>query len=339
MKRRCSLTAPFLTTGAIVLSACGGTKASPVTPTPPGLTTPTPTAPATYTLSGTLTATNGGQPLGEAAVDFGGKTVVADGAGQYTVTLNVSSVPMPLTIHGDGLLSRVLFVRPGTTRTVDADAIRQAGGFDLAFYRALVRNGYETPGTLQPVRRWTRTPSIYLKTVDEAGEAIHGPTLNLIEAVVKDAVPRWTDGVLGTPIVERGTETREGASGWITIKFPSKNTGIEGYCGRAQIAVDGGWIELGYHVPDSASGGCRVPGAVIAARTVRHEVGHALGFFHTGIAADVMSGLRWSVSQANNLPTPHESYHAAIAYRRAVGNVDPDSDPSGTVNLAPMTVR
>ena len=34
-----------------------------------------------------------------------------------------------------------------------------------------------------------------------------------------------------------------------------------------------------------------------------------------------------------------ELAHAAIAYARPIGNVDPDTDPAGTVNLAPLTVR
>jgi hypothetical protein len=242
---------------------------------------------------------------------------------------------MPLTVRGDGLLSRVLFVRPGATRTVDADAIRQAGGFDLTFYRALVRNGYEAPDTLQPLRRWTRTPSIYLKTIDEADEPIDGPTLNVIESTLRDDVPRWTSGSFGVPTIERGTDSREGVPGWITVKFPAGAP--TDHCGRAQVARDGGWIELEYHI--SATVNCRVNGYVIAPRTVRHELGHALGFYHTGIAADVMSGITWQRSQGNDVPTVREIYHAALAYRRPVGNLDPDTDPSGTVNLAPITVR
>jgi hypothetical protein len=33
-----------------------------------------------------------------------------------------------------------------------------------------------------------------------------------------------------------------------------------------------------------------------------------------------------------------ELYHARIAYSRPVGNVDPDTDPVGTVTLAPLRV-
>jgi hypothetical protein len=85
---------------------------------------------------------------------------------------------------------------------------------------------------------------IYLKTVDEAGRAIDATTLNTIEATVADAVPRWTSGKLGVPTIERGTDTRVGQSGWITIRFPSSLT--EGVCGTAEIARKGGWIELSY---------------------------------------------------------------------------------------------
>ena len=163
--------------------------------------------------------------------------------------------------------------------------------------------------TLQPLRRWTRTPNIYLKTVDEAGEAIHPPTLDIIEAALKAAVPKWTSGVLGVPDITRGTESREGISGWITVKFPATNTASEGYCGRAQVAVDGGWIELGYHVPPTSAGNCRVPGAVIAPTVVWHEIGHSLGFWHTGNPSDSMlrrslAGWGTAADSPGSSPTP-----------------------------------
>jgi len=324
----------ILAAGMLLLGGCGGSKSSPVAPTPtPAVQTAPPPA-ATFTLSGMLTATNGGQSLSAATVDVGGSTATADAGGRYSVTLPVSSAPMPLTIHGDGLLSHLLIVRPGTTRTLDADAIQQTGGFDLTFYRAMVRNGYEAPDTLQPLRRWTRTPSIYLKTIDEKGRTMDGPTLNVIEAVLRDAVPRWTSGALGTPPVERGTDSREGVSGWITVKFPGDSPTVS--CGRAQVGADGWWIELLYDMP-GAQGNCRATGTAVAPTLVRHEIGHALGFYHTGGAADLMTG---SVFPSGDMyPTQRELSHAAIAYRRPVGNDDPDTDPSSAVTLRPLIVR
>jgi hypothetical protein len=82
---------------------------------------------------------------------------------------------------------------------------------------------------------------------------------------------------------------------------------------------------------------CRVGQAVIAPHVVRHEIGHALGFFHTAERGELMSQSSWT--SATGLPSARELAAAAIAYARPVGNTDPDVDPAGTVSLAPMSVR
>jgi hypothetical protein len=57
------------------------------------------------------------------------------------------------------------------SRDLNVDAIALAS-FDLNFYPQLVRNGTETPTALQPLRRWTETPQIYLCTILDAGKSL-----------------------------------------------------------------------------------------------------------------------------------------------------------------------
>ena len=330
---RLSILAPVF--GVLLLTACGGSSPSsaslPTVPTSPS----GPTTPAAVTITGHLTATSGGNALANVSVDLGGLKTVTAAEGTFSYRFQPGTTSR-LTFSADSIVPRSLVVAISQTRGLEVDAIALGSGFDLAFYRRLIRNDYGTPGILQPLRRWTRTPSIYLKTVDEAGEAILPGFLDQVENTVKDAVTRWTGGELGTPTVERGTDSREGVSGWITIKYP--HIGATDRCGQAQVAVDGGWIELEYHVPGTSTAGCRVPGYIVAPRTIRHEIGHALGLYHTGDPSDLMSGLTWLDYQANLQPTAHELRAVSIAYHRPIGNVDPDTDPSSSVNLAPLRI-
>jgi hypothetical protein len=208
---------------------------------------------------------------------------------------------------------------------------------DVRDYRQIVRNATETPTALERVRRWTHTPMLYLKTVDEAGVAIDDTTLATVEATAKESVPEWTGSRFGVPIVERGTGTREGQAGWITIKFPATNTAPDGYCGRADVGREGGSIELSY-TRVSSPNNCRLGHDVIGQHVVRHEMGHALGFWHTATEGDLMYQLGSWYSRTGH-PTARELAYAAIAYQRPIGNTDPDSDPIGAVTLQPLSVR
>jgi hypothetical protein len=317
------------------LAGCGGNDGSPVQPAPAAIVPPTPSPIPPMTMTGHVTATNGGYALAGLAVDLGGLSTVTDPGGAFSYQYR-SGTTVRLSLTGSSIVPRSLVFHMGATRDVTVDAIGVAG-FDLNFYRALVRNARDAPSGLQPLRRWTRTPMIYLKTVDEVGGAIDVTTLATVEATAKESIPQWTSGRLGVPTVERGTDTREGQSGWLTIKFPARTT-TDGNCGRALVGADGGWIEL-FYTRTSAGGGCRVGGTVVTPRTIRHEIGHALGFYHTGDLNDVLSGLSWPSAQSNQRPSARELAAAAIAYARPVGNTDPDIDPSGVVTLAPMSVR
>jgi hypothetical protein len=306
----------------VAASAC--TSRTPTAPSAPAAPAPVAPAPASVLVRGLVTATNGGHALAGLAARVGSIATATDPSGAFAASLSPqTSVTLALT--GATIVPRTIRMAAMTSRDVSADAIVLDGTFDLAFYRQLVRGG----STSRPLRRWMKAPQIYLRTVDDTGAAIEARTLDVTAGVLREMVPIWTAGTYGAT-VERGPDSRKGQVGWVTIHW-SADAGA-GHCGAADVAVEGGTIEL---FPRAV--GCRCAnGPEISPRTVRHEVGHAMGFFHTGDAADLMSGL--GDARCDQPPSARERYHAAIAYRRPLGNVEPDEDPASLVTLAPTRV-
>jgi hypothetical protein len=308
---------------ALVMVAASACTSS--TPTAPSAPAPAPVAPApaSVLVRGLVTATNGGHALAGLAARVGSIATATDPGGAFAASLPAQTT-VTLALTGASIVPRTIRVAAMTSREVSADAIVLDGTFDLAFYRQFVRGGQA-----RPLRRWMKAPQIYLRTVDDTGAAIDGRTLDLTEGVLREMVPVWTAGTYGATI-ERGPDSRKGQVGWITIHW-SADAGA-GHCGAADVAVEGGTIEF---FPRAV--GCRCAnGPEISPRTVRHELGHAMGFSHTGDAADLMSGL--GDARCDQQPSARERYHAAIAYRRPIGNVDPDEDPASLVTLAPTRV-
>jgi hypothetical protein len=316
------LVIPTLAAAFAVVTACGN---SPSSPSPPS-SSQQPPAPR-VALSGTVTATVTGQPLQGVVVDANQQQATTDVAGKFRIEWE-GAVSQPLvTIEGPNVLKRSLWVSVASSRDVALDAIDLTSGFELEHYRRLVRNTFEEPESPRVVRRWTRAPLIYLKTVDEAGLPLDQVTLDTVAAALLDGADAWTGGRFGIAGIERGPESREGVSGWITVKWP--NPADEGICGRAQVAADGGWIQLFYQNRCSC-GPSRMSPAV-----VRHEFGHAMGFWHTGESGDLMLG-QLPISQfCTARASARERFHAAIAYSRPNGNIDPDADPGSQIFVHP----
>jgi Metallo-peptidase family M12B Reprolysin-like len=204
---------------------------------------------------------------------------------------------------------RALMVNVGAARTVAVDAIGLSGGFDLNFYRQFVRDQNESPN-LQLLRRWTKAPNVYIQT----SALVDMRQLDLVEAVARESIPNWTGGRFGVASVERGTETRRGVAGWLTVTFSAET----GHCGLSDVGAEGGSITL---YPNTA--GCGCDGYKTRPQTIRHEFGHAMGFYHTDSPTDVMM---LAAPGCDNQSSARERAHAAIAYARPVGNVDPDDD-------------
>lgn len=190
--------------------------------------------------------------------------------------------------------------------------------FDVSYYRELVHNAYETRGGLEPLRRQRVAPRIYLRTIDDAGRPIDTFTLDHTASALENTAGSLT-GVFGLAGIERGTDTREGVPGWITVRWAASQElifdGQYSVCGRGHV---GGDLMILY----PRSPGCRCSGGpAVRLSTVKHELGHVLGLWHTSHREDLMYAV--GTGQCDHNPTEREKYHAAVAYSRPYGSSAP----------------
>ena len=119
--------------------------------------------------------------------------------------------------------------------------------------------------------------------------------------------PVWSGGQFGVVEVVRGAATREHVRGWLTVTWASANASDR--CGRSTVGVDGGFIEF------NDLGACSCGGASrIYPRLVRHELGHAMGYYHTDDLGDVMYGQAVAKDSCDLQPSERERRHAVAFY-------------------------
>ena len=182
--------------------------------------------------------------------------------------------------------------------------------FEPAFYRAFLQNALETPQRLEPVRVLRGPLRLYVQTHDNAGRVVDTVTLDATERTAIEAARIWSGDTFGVIGITRGAGTRETVPGWITVKWSGDPPA--GSCGRSTVGIDGGFIEL------NVSGACSCGmTASVYPRLIRHELGHAIGYYHTDHPDDVMYGRSITAAQCNALPSERERLHARLAHAQA----------------------
>lgn len=298
-----------------------GCTSTPSTPTSPGSTAASGSQ-SGWTLSGHVMGTSGA-PVPGASVQYGGHQVQTNSAGIFSVTHQIASTSS-LTLAHPSVLERRVWLNGGQSRTIALDPIALTAPFDLTFYRQMIRNGFDQPDALTPVRRLTTAPRFHIQTTDSNGMAIDAETVNTVIEGIREAVPQFTP--FEPAAIETSAAARPPAQGWINVYFETRRPEGQWTCGTAQIAANPGWMRFWLDA-------CRVSGdrGRIGKWIVMHEVGHAMGFRHTPPG----HLMHQEMTHASRTITAKERFHAAIAYARPVGNMDPDTDPSsGAFSLA-----
>jgi hypothetical protein len=244
-----------------------------------------------------------------------------DSAGLFEVSGTGARSAQRVTLLANGFLTRETTISSGTNNPI-IDLIPDALS---PIYRQLVRNGFEAPDALEPIRRWTTSPKFYIDTTMPIGIKVAQGDLDRIEEGIRSSVPAFTGGRMQVSTLVRGSDPPT-EKGWIVVGFI--NDSSANFCGRAYVAADPGAIEFNYN--RCTCGNVRVrPG------TIAHEVGHALGFFHTADRSTLMYPVSSGCVAAD--VSQQERDAARIAYARPVMNSDPDKDPSGSAFVRPLT--
>src|SRR5437867_4285420 len=143
---------PSLVIGSALLALCSCGGSSPSTPNGPSPTV-TGTPPAMTMISGTVTATNGNQPIGGLSVSASTSTVMTDAQGRFIFPVSGSGTggSFPITITGAPIVRRKTNLALSTHGVIGLGVFNVAQGFDINYFRQLAHGANDRP-VLRPIQ-------------------------------------------------------------------------------------------------------------------------------------------------------------------------------------------
>jgi hypothetical protein len=311
---------------------CGGGSSSNRTATAP--TVPSPPPATAWSIAGVVVDGVTGAGIPNATLTFQAfPSVTTDGAGRWQLegTNAPTGAVLVSEISAQGFYDRDTRIQwqAGGRSDVSLTLFPDHAPFSLDFFRMLARNSYEKPETLEPIRRWTSNPNVYLNATNpKTQEKLRDSEIQMLEQTIRATIPQVTGGDLSLGLFEVGVSPRAERSGYINIEITYEPDSDN--CGSALVGSNPGRIRLNYE-------GCQVSWCrdAISPNVVAHEAGHAMGLWHVpqGIMVPILDDCRGITF------TQEEQLHARMVYQRPVGNRDLDQDPVAFQALVTETRR
>ena len=304
---------------AIVIAPSCGENQNPVAPTP----APEPTRPVALRTLEIIGIPETGLPAGE-VVQLTAQIRLPDGGIEavFRPTWTSSNADVA-TVDIQGVLVGLMVGRTEITAShqeldAKADVEVTPAQPNETLWRELAFNYFQCPPTEPACGTPLESRMLRVLPVTSPNFAIVSHTLseeaiaNLHEVLALGAEQITGEPYRGT--IQEGDGVR--AENWITIEgVTGGNYATAGSCRNGSIPEGGtaaatlgsiyGCIMLGMHRPEGSS-----------TQTILHELGHAMGFYHTSDHRTLMFGAQ---SREGQRFTAQEQYHTQLAYRHPRG--------------------